>query len=88
VINAGIATREEFRAWAMKQKHKLDVSISTRLPLGHFKTLENWCSRSFRKRSELVGIVLERVLEIYEQEAGTDQPLEHFVRRLRLDRDL
>jgi hypothetical protein len=32
--------------------------------------------------------VLERVLEIYEQEAEAGEPLEFFVRKLHLDRDL
>ncbi|HEY6290048.1 MAG TPA: hypothetical protein VI455_00585 [Terriglobia bacterium] len=88
MLGAGLATKAEFQKWVMKQKQKLDVSISTRLPLTRYRTLEAWCSRSLRKRSELVGIVLDRVLEIYEEEAGTDQPLEFFIRRLHLDRDL
>jgi hypothetical protein len=41
-----------------------------------------------RKRAELVGIVLDRVLEIYEEEATADEPLEFFVRKLHLGRDL
>lgn len=73
----------------MKQKReRLEITVAARLPLARFRLLENWCSRSLRKRSELVGIVLDRLLEIYEQEADADEPLEHFVRRLHLDRHL
>ena len=85
-----VVARQEFRNWAMKQsrtREKLDMSVSTRLPLARFRTLEAWCSRSLRKRSEVAGIILNRVLEIYEQEAGADEPLEFFVHRLHLDRD-
>ena len=88
MLSAGVVTKDDFRTWVMKQKQKLDVSISTRLPLERYRTLEGWCNRSLRKRSELVGIVLERVLEIYEEEAGAEQPLELFIRRLHFDQDL
>jgi hypothetical protein len=71
-----------------RKREKLDVSVSGRLPMARFRTLEAWCGHSLRKRSELVGIVLERVLEIYEQEAEAGEPLEFFVRKLHLDRDL
>ncbi|HUI42100.1 MAG TPA: hypothetical protein VL523_09035 [Terriglobia bacterium] len=73
----------------MKQKReKLDVTVAARLPLARYRALEEWCQHSLRRRSELVGIILDRVLEIYEQEAGAHEPLEFFVRRLHLDRDL
>ncbi len=67
------------------KKEKFDVPVSGRLPVSKFRTLENWCGKSFRKRSEIIGILLERVLEILEQQADTDQSVENFVRRLRLD---
>jgi len=47
--------------------------------------LQKWCNSSLRKRSEVIGLVLDRVLEIYEHQEGSDQPLEQFIRRLRLD---
>jgi hypothetical protein len=79
----------EFGKWAIKPKReKVDVTVATRLPLARFRTLESWCQHSLRRRSELVGIVLNRVLEIYEQEGGSAEPLEFFVRRLHLARDL
>ena len=68
-----------------KDREKLEIPISTRLSPTRFRTLESWCDFSFRKRSELVAIVLERVLEILEEQPTTDQPVEHFVRRLHLD---
>jgi hypothetical protein len=81
--------RDGLRAIYMKQKReKLDVTVATRLPLARYRALEAWCHSSLRKRSELVGIILDRVLEIYESEAGGEEPLEFFVRRLHLDRNL
>ena len=89
MLGVSYTTREELRKWVMKQKReRLDMTVATRLPLSRYRTLEVWCGRSLRKRSELIGIVLDRVLEIYEKEAGDDEPLEFFVRRLHLDRDL
>ena len=72
-------------SWKMTPKReKLEVPVVARLGVSKYRTLEVWCQRSLRKRSEMVGIVLERVLEIYEQEAVGDEPVEHFVRRLHL----
>ena len=87
---ASVDTKQQFGNWAMKQnkRSKLDISISTRLPLATFRALDEWCSRSLRKRSEVAGIILSRVIEIYEEEARADEPLEFFVHRLHLDRDL
>jgi hypothetical protein len=69
----------------MNVRDKMAVPVTTRLPAGKYRTLQHWCSKSLRKRSEVLSIVLERVLEIYEREEGVDQPLEQFIRRLRLD---
>ena len=69
----------------MRRKDKLEIPISGRLPMSKFRTLENWCDFSFRKRSEVIGLIVDRVLEILEQEAATGQPVEHFVRRLHVD---
>jgi hypothetical protein len=89
MLGVTVTTGEELRKWIMKQKReRLDMTVATRLPLSRYRTLEVWCTRSLRKRSELIGIVLDRVLEIYEKEAGDDEPLEFFIRRLHLDRDL
>jgi hypothetical protein len=66
------------------RREKVEVSVAGRLPASKFRTLQVWCDKSLRKRSEVIGIVLERVLQIYEEEAD-DQPLELFVRRLHLD---
>jgi len=66
-------------------REKVEIPVTGRLPSGKFRTLQVWCHKSMRKRSELVGIVLERVLEIYEREEGLEQPVEQFIRRLRLD---
>lgn len=88
MYDTGLAAKTELGKWIMKSKReKLDVTVATRLPLSRFRTLESWCNHSLRRRSELVGIVLNRVLEIYEQEATATEPLEFFVRRLHLERD-
>ena len=80
--------RQTYQGWTMNRKRdRLDVSVCGRLALARFRTLEAWCGHSLRKRAELVGIVLDRVLEIYEQEANAGEPLEFFVRKLHLDRD-
>ncbi|MGH9356198.1 MAG: hypothetical protein ACRD10_08725, partial [Terriglobia bacterium] len=68
-----------------KSKDKMEVPICGRLSADRFRVLETWCDFSFRKRSEVVGMVLERVLEILEQQSTTDIPVEQFVRRLRVD---
>ena len=87
MLGTHVAVTGEFRP--MKQKReKLEMTVAGRLPLARFRILEAWCSRSLRKRSEVVGIVLDRLLEIYEQEADADEPLEHFVRHLHLDSHL
>lgn len=84
----GSMAQTEFAKWALRQKReRVDITVATRLSLSRFRTLESWCQRSLRRRSELVGIVLNRVLELYEQE-GAAEPLEFFVRRLTLKRDL
>lgn len=84
----GSTTQTEFTKWTLKQRReKVEITVATRLSLSRFRALESWCQRSLRRRSELVGIVLNRVLELYEQE-GSAEPLEFFVRRLSLRRDL
>ncbi len=69
----------------VRKKEKVEVPIAGRLSASKFRTLETWCDTSFRKRSEVIGIVLDRVLEILEEQAVSDQPVEHFIRRLHLD---
>ena len=71
-----------------RKRERLEIAVCGRLPLARFRTLEAWCGESLRKRGELVGIVLDRVLEIYEEEAGAGEPVEFFVKRLHLDRDM
>lgn len=69
-----------------KKKEKMEMPVCARVSLSKFRTLEIWCDNSFRKRSEVVGLLLERVLEMVEQHASIEQPVEEFVRRLRADR--
>lgn len=89
MLSAGYATNQSFGKWIVNQKRdKLEMTVATRLPLARYRALEGWCRRSMRRRSELVGIVLDRVIAIYEDEAKADEPLELFIRRLHLDRDL
>jgi len=89
VFSARYTTTESLGKWIVNQKReKLDITVATRLPLARYRALEGWCRRSMRRRSELVGIVLDRVIAIYENEAKADEPLEFFIRRLHLDRDL
>ncbi len=77
----------EFETWGLRNKReKVEITVATRLSLSRFRTLETWCQRSFRRRSDLVGIVLNRVLDLYEHEDG-NEPLEFFLRRLHLDRN-
>ncbi|HEX5481147.1 MAG TPA: hypothetical protein VFZ08_00810 [Terriglobia bacterium] len=68
-----------------RKKEKLEMPVCARVSVSKFRTLEIWCDNSFRKRSEAVGIVLERVLDILEQQGSLEQPVEEFVRRLRVD---
>ncbi len=81
-------SRPAARYWGKRgmslKREKLEVTVAGRIPTTRFRTLDSWCTRSLRKRSEVVGLVVERVLEIYEQEAQADEPIEHFIRRLHL----
>jgi hypothetical protein len=65
-------------------RDKMAIPVSGRLTPARFRTLQGWCTGAFRKRSEVVSIVLDRVLEILEQ-GGAPQPVESFVQRLRAD---
>lgn len=69
-----------------KKREKLEMPICARVSASKFRTLEMWCDNSFRKRSEVVGLVLERVLDIVEQQARLEQPVEEFIRHLHADR--
>jgi hypothetical protein len=66
-------------------RSKMEIPVTGRLQADKFQSLQKWCSNSLRKRSEVIGLVLDRVLDIYEHQEGSDQPLEQFIRRLRLD---
>jgi hypothetical protein len=68
-----------------RRNEKLQMTICTRLPVSKFRTLQDWCEFSFRKRSEVIAMVLERVLEMVEEQTNSRQPVEHVVRRLHLD---
>lgn len=67
-----------------RKKEKMEMPICTRVSLSTFRALEIWCDNSFRKRSEVVGIVLERIVEILSQQHCIEQPVEEFVRKLRV----
>jgi hypothetical protein len=67
-----------------RSRDKVAIPVSGRLTPARYRTLQGWCTGSYRKRSEVVSIVLDRVLEILEQ-GGTPQPVENFVQRLRVD---
>jgi hypothetical protein len=77
--------RDGYLMMSRKKKEKMEMPVCARVSASKFHTLEVWCDNSFRKRSEVVGIILERVLEILEQQASVRQPVEEFVRRLRID---
>ncbi len=67
-----------------RSRDKVAVPVSGRLTPARFRTLQGWCSGTYRKRSEVVSLVLDRVLEILEQ-GGAPAPVENFVERLRVD---
>ncbi|HXJ95010.1 MAG TPA: hypothetical protein VMT20_19390 [Terriglobia bacterium] len=86
MLGACYSTDVGFGKWAVRQKRdKLDVTVAARLSLGRYRVLESWCRHSMRRRSEVIGIVLERVIDLYEDEGKADEPLEFFIRRLHLD---
>ena len=82
---AGVVSGNIGKFYMKTKREKLEISVGGRLPVSKFRTLEVWCDRSLRKKAEVVGIVLGRVIEIYEQEARADEPIEHFIRRLHLN---
>jgi len=65
-------------------RDKMAIPVSGRLTPARYRTLQGWCCGAYRKRSEVVSMVLDRVLEILEQ-GGPHQPVESFVQRLRAD---
>jgi hypothetical protein len=69
-----------------RKREKMLMTVCARVSPSKFRTLEVWCDNSFRKRSEVVGMVLERILDMVEEYASIEQPVEEFVRRLRADR--
>lgn len=68
----------------MKKREKMEMPVCTRVSLTTFRALEVWCDNSFRKRSEVVGMVLERIVDMLSQQQCIEQPVEEFVRRLRV----
>jgi hypothetical protein len=69
-----------------RRREKMLMTVCARVSPSKFRTLETWCDNSFRRRSEVVGMVLERILDMVEECASIEQPVEEFVRRLRADR--
>ena len=68
-----------------RKREKMLMPVCARVSPSKFRTLEVWCDNSFRRRSEVVAMVLERVLDIVEQQENIEQPVEEFIRRLRAD---
>ncbi|MGH9403487.1 MAG: hypothetical protein ACRD2P_15435 [Terriglobia bacterium] len=81
---APLAPQNKGKFMMARKKEKMEMPICTRVSLSTFRALEIWCDNSFRKRSEVVGIVLERIIEILSQQHCIEQPVEEFVRRLRV----
>lgn len=79
-----MAPESKAKIMASRKKEKMEMPICTRVSLSTFRALEIWCDNSFRKRSEVVGIVLERIVEILSQQQCMEQPVEEFVRKLRV----
>lgn len=79
-----MAPESKAKIMANRKKEKMEMPICTRVSLSTFRALEIWCDNSFRKRSEVVGIVLERIVEILSQQQCMEQPVEEFVRKLRV----
>lgn len=71
----------------MDEKPKRDMTVSGRLPESVYETLEHWRINALlgRKRAEVIGLLLERILGMIAEGQALDQPLEHIVRRLRLE---
>jgi hypothetical protein len=63
---------------------KPEQTVHGKLTWSLFTRLERWLRCTRRKKCEAVSMVMERVLELYEQQGVEDQPLEQFVRRLQL----
>lgn len=80
---AGQETGEnKIKAMAAKKKEKMEMPVCTRVSVSTFRTLDIWCDNSFRKRSEVIGLLLERVVEIIGQQHCIDLPVEEFARSL------
>lgn len=72
----------KIKAMAAKKKEKMEMPVCTRVSVSTFRTLDIWCDNSFRKRSEVIGLLLERIVEIISQQHCIEQPVEEFARNL------
>ena len=64
---------------------KPEQTVHGKLTWSLFSRLDRWLHLTRRKKCEAVSMIVERALELYEAQGVEDQPLEQFVRRLRLD---
>ena len=80
--HASAAEKRQGNFLMARRKEKMEMPICTRVSVSTYRALEVWCDNSFRKRSEVVGLVLERIVEILAQQKCMEQPVEEFVRRL------
>lgn len=69
----------------LKLRPKRDVTISGRVPADDGETLDTWCLSRFRKRSEVVGLIVSTVLAMVRENGGINQAVEDFVRKLRFE---
>lgn len=71
----------------MDERPKREMTVSGRLPESVYEILEHWRINALlgRKRAEVIGLLLERILGMIAEGQALDQPLEHIVRRLRLE---
>ncbi len=62
-----------------------DIAVSTRLPETQVRKIDEWAERGLRKRSNVLEMLLRRVLSMIEETNSFDRPVDDVVRRLRLD---
>ena len=70
-----------------RMRDKMAIPVSGRLTPARYRTLQGWCSGAYRKRSEVVSMVLDRVLEILEQ-GERPQPVESYLSAARRPTDV
>lgn len=69
----------------LKFRPKRDATIHGRVPGDDADLIQLWGARRFRPESQIVGMIVSRVMAMVREHRGIDQAVEDFVQKLRLE---